>query len=76
MDDDSEKVDASRAAAAIAEGLRAYPKFAGMKPYLEYVKLFRGGQLVVKFAEDRREIGDPDNFAFEKVVVKTYRAGR
>ncbi len=72
---DDEKIDPARAEKAVAEGLRAYPKFAAMKPFLENVKLFRGSQLVVKFGDDKREKGDPDNFAFEKVVVKSYRAG-
>lgn len=70
---DEDTIDPERAARAVAAGLAAYPKFQGMSPYLENVKLFRGSQLVVKFKDDRREKGDPDNFAFEKVVVKTYR---
>ena len=59
---------------AIDEGLRAFPKFAAMAPRIEEVKLFRGSTLTVKFGADRRAEGDPDNFAFEKVVLKTYRA--
>lgn len=59
---------------ALEEGLKAYPKFAGMAPRIEEVKLFRGSTLQVKFGTDLRKDGDPDNFAFEKVVLKTYRA--
>ncbi len=72
---EDEKIDEGKASRAIAEGTKAYPKFANMSPYLEIVKLFRGSQIVVKFKDDRREKGDPDNFAFEKIVVKAYRAG-
>ena len=61
-------------AKAIAEGLKAYPKFTAMEPRIEEVKLFRGSTLMVKFGKDTRVEGDPDNFAFEKVVLKTYRA--
>ncbi len=71
---DEETIDPTKAAQALAEGAKAYPRFAGMNPYLELVKLFRGSQLVVKFKDDRREKGDPENFAYEKVVVKAYRA--
>jgi hypothetical protein len=67
-------IDAAHAAQAIAEGFRAFPKFAAMKPRIDEVKLFRGSSLTVKFDEDKRVEGDPDNFAFEKVVLKTYRA--
>lgn len=67
-------IDAAQAAKALAEGLRAFPKFEAMKPRIEEVKLFRGSTLMVKFDEDRRQEGDPDNFAFERVVLKTYRA--
>ena len=59
---------------AIAEGLKAYPKFAAMDPRIEEIKLFRGSTLMVKFGKDQRVEGDPDNFAFEQVVLKTYRA--
>ncbi len=67
-------IDAARAQKAVEEGLRAFPKFAGMKPRIEEVVLFRGSTLMVKFDDDRRVEGDPDNFAFEKVVLKSYRA--
>jgi hypothetical protein len=67
-------IDAAPAAKAIEEGTRAFPRFAEMKPYLARIALFRGHTLQVKFHEDRRAQGDPDNFAFEKIVVKTYRA--
>jgi len=59
---------------AIEEGLKAFPKFSSMEPRIEEVKLFRGSTLMVKFGSDKRVEGDPDNFAFEKVVLKTYRA--
>lgn len=66
-------IDSALAAKAIDEGLRAFPKFAAMKPRLERVQLFKGSMLALKFEDDRREKGDPDNFQFEKLVVKTYR---
>jgi hypothetical protein len=71
MDD---AIDPALAAKALEEGAKAFPQFASMKPRLEVVKLFRGSQIVVKYGEDRRTKGDPDNFAYEKVVVKAYRA--
>lgn len=67
-------IDAALAEKALAEGLRVHPRFAAMKPFIEQVKLFRGTTLQVKFREDARVPGDPENFAFEKVVLKTYRA--
>ncbi len=66
--------DATLAKRAIEEGLKAFPKFAGMEPRIEEVKLFRGSTLQVKFGRDSRVDGDPDNFAFEKTVLKAYRA--
>jgi len=66
--------DSAHAARAIEEGLKAFPKFTSMEPRIEEVKLFRGSTLQVKFGKDARKDGDPDNFAFEKVVLKTYRA--
>ncbi len=66
--------DQAHAQRAIEEGLKAFPKFANMAPRIEEVKLFRGSTLQVKFGADQRKDGDPDNFAFEKVVLKTYRA--
>jgi hypothetical protein len=71
---DSDAIDPSLAERALAEATTTYPKFASMKPYLEMVKLFRGSQIVVKFKDDKREKGDPDNFSFEKAVVRAYRA--
>lgn len=59
---------------AIAEGTKAFPKYATMKPALERVALFKGSMLTVKFGDDKRVKGDPENFEFEKLVVKTYRA--
>ena len=67
-------IDGEKAKKAIDEGLRAFPKFAAMEPRIEEVKLFRGSSLLVKFGNDRRVEGDPDNFGFEKVVLKSYRA--
>ncbi len=67
-------IDPALVAKAIDEGVKAFPKFAAMKPRLERVQLFKGSMLAVKFEDDRRETGDPDNFQFEKLVVKTYRA--
>jgi hypothetical protein len=67
-------VDAALAAKALEEGARAYPRFAAMKPRIELVKLFKGSTLTVKFEDDKRVPGDPDNHAYEKVVLKTYRA--
>jgi hypothetical protein len=71
--DKVEPVDQQLAAKALAAGLAAYPRFAAMKPYVERVALFRGSMLKVEFLDDKRVEGDPDNFAFEKVVVKKYR---
>lgn len=71
---DEKPIDPGHAAKALEEGVRAYPRFAAMKPFIERLKLFRGSTLVLKFGDDRRVQGDPDNFAFEKVVLKTYRA--
>lgn len=45
-----------------------------MKPYLERVPLFKGSMILVKFGDDRRVMGGPENFMFEKLVVKAYRA--
>lgn len=67
-------MDEAKMKQAVDEGLRAFPKFAAMAPRIEEVKLFRGSTLMVKFGKDERREGDPDNFAFEKVVLKTYRA--
>jgi hypothetical protein len=67
-------IDPALAAKAIAEGLAAFPKFAGMKPRLERIQLFKGSMLALKFDDDRREKGDPENFQLEKLVVKSYRA--
>jgi hypothetical protein len=67
-------VEAAHATKAIEEGLRAFPRFAAMKPRLERVQLFRGSTLMVRYDDDQRQQGDPDNFAFEKLVIKTYRA--
>lgn len=67
-------VDPDLAAKALEEGLKAFPRFAAMGPRLERVALFKGSMLAVKFADDRREKGDPENFMFEKAVVKAYRA--
>lgn len=67
-------VDPALAAKAIEEGVKAFPKYAEMGPRLERVPLFKGSMLAVRFADDRREKGDPDNFMFEKAVVKAYRA--
>jgi hypothetical protein len=66
-------IDPALAAKALEEGLRAFPKYAAMKPRLERIQLFKGSMLALKFEDDRREKGDPDAFAFEKLVVKTYR---
>jgi len=67
-------VDPALAAKAIEEGVKAFPKFAAMGARLERVPLFKGSMLALKFADDKREKGDPDNFMFEKAVVKGYRA--
>jgi hypothetical protein len=67
-------IDPALATKAIEEGLKAFPKFASMEPRIEEVKLFRGSTLQVKFGADSRTEGDPDNFAFEKVVLKTFRS--
>jgi hypothetical protein len=67
-------IDPVHSEKALAQGLAAFPKFAAMKPRIEEVKLFRGSSLTVKFDQDQRREGDPDNFAFEKVVLKTYRS--
>lgn len=67
-------IDPAHAAKAIEEGLKAFPKFAAMGPRLERVQLFKGSMLALKYADDKREKGDPDNFMFEKAVVKGYRA--
>lgn len=67
-------IDPALAAKAIDEGLRAFPKFAAMKPGLERVQLFKGSMLRLTFEDDRREKGDPDGFQFEKLVVKAYRS--
>ena len=71
---DEERIDEALAARALEDGARAFPQFADMKPRIEVVKLFRGSTLQVKFGDDKRQQGDPDNFAYEKVVLKTYRA--
>ncbi len=73
---DEEAIDPALAAKALEEGARAFPRFAEMEPRIEVVKLFRGSTLQVKFGKDQRKQGDPDNFAYEKVVLKTYRALR
>jgi hypothetical protein len=67
-------IDPALAAKALEEGTKAFAKFAAMEPYLERVQLFKGSMLAVKFKKDAREKGDPDNFQFEKLVVKAYRA--
>jgi len=67
-------IDAPKAAQAIAEAVKAFPAFASMEPRIEEVKLFRGSTLQVKYGKDSRRDGDPDNFAFEKAVLKAYRA--
>ena len=70
----SDTVDPALAGKALDEGARAYPRFAAMKPRIEKVKLFKGAALTVKFDDDKRVQGDPDNHAYEKVVLKAYRA--
>jgi len=67
-------IDEAKAKQAIEEGCRQFPAFAAMEPRIEEVKLFRGSTLQVKFGKDARREGDPDNFAFEKAVLKAYRA--
>ena len=67
-------IDPALATRAIEEGTRAFPKFLPMQPFLERVQLFKGSMLAVKFKDDKREKGDPDNFQFEKLIVKAYRA--
>jgi hypothetical protein len=67
-------IDPALAAQALEEGFKAFPKFAAMKPRLERVQLFKGSMLAVKFEDDRRLKDDPENFQFEKTVVKTYRS--
>ena len=54
--------------------ISSQPRYNLLEPRIEEVKLFRGSTLMVKFGKDTRVEGDPDNFAFEKVVLKTYRA--
>ena len=74
MADAAPSIDPALAAKALGEGLRAFPKFAAMEPFLERVQHFRGSAFAVKFRDDRRVKGDPENFTFEKAVVKAYKA--
>ena len=74
MADQPIEINPDLAAKALEEGIMVYPKFAAMKPYLERVPLFKGSMILVKFGDDRRVKGDPENFMFEKLVVKAYRA--
>lgn len=66
------EIDPERAAQAMREGLRKYPRFETYGPNLIARQLFQGHALMLEYRETPPP-GDADAWEFQNAVVKTYK---